>query len=62
MFPESLGATYNGKASGPLDAFGIFSFHGNNIITTSGGGMLVSDNAEALDNMRFRATPGPQYC
>ena len=38
---ESLGATYKGKASGTFGHFGIFSFNGNKIITTSGGGMLV---------------------
>ena len=54
---ESLGATYKGKASGSLGAFGIFSFNGNKIITTSGGGMLVSNNVEALEKMRFWATP-----
>ena len=40
---ESLGALYNGKQSGTFGDMGIFSFNGNKIITTSGGGMLVSD-------------------
>lgn len=53
---ESLGATYKGKASGTFGEFGIFSFNGNKIITTSGGGMLVSDNREALDKARYWAT------
>ncbi|MVO98692.1 DegT/DnrJ/EryC1/StrS family aminotransferase [Paenibacillus lutrae] len=53
---ESLGATYQGKASGTLGKFGIFSFNGNKIITTSGGGMLVSDDTEALEKARFWAT------
>jgi pyridoxal phosphate-dependent aminotransferase EpsN len=53
---ESLGATYKGKASGTFGEFGIFSFNGNKIITTSGGGMLVSDNQEALDKARYWAT------
>ncbi|WP_084783713.1 DegT/DnrJ/EryC1/StrS aminotransferase family protein [Paenibacillus sp. FJAT-26967] len=53
---ESLGATYKGKASGTLGKFGIFSFNGNKIITTSGGGMLVSDDVEALEKARFWAT------
>ncbi|WP_309252322.1 aminotransferase class I/II-fold pyridoxal phosphate-dependent enzyme [Paenibacillus spongiae] len=53
---ESLGATYKGKASGTLGEFGIYSFNGNKIITTSGGGMLVSDNAEALSKARYWAT------
>jgi pyridoxal phosphate-dependent aminotransferase EpsN len=39
---ESLGATYKGRASGTIGRFGIYSFNGNKIITTSNGGMLVS--------------------
>ncbi len=53
---ESLGSTYKGKASGTFGEFGIFSFNGNKIITTSGGGMLVSDNIGALEKARFLAT------
>lgn len=53
---ESLGATYKGKASGTFGKFGIFSFNGNKIITTSGGGMLVSDDLDALEHARFLAT------
>ncbi|MFC3883542.1 DegT/DnrJ/EryC1/StrS family aminotransferase [Bacillus songklensis] len=53
---ESLGATYKGKASGTLGRFGIYSFNGNKIITTSGGGMLVSDDLESLEKARFWAT------
>jgi pyridoxal phosphate-dependent aminotransferase EpsN len=53
---ESLGATYKGKASGTLGKFGIFSFNGNKIITTSGGGMLLSDDLDALDKARYWAT------
>ena len=53
---ESLGATYKGKASGRFGRFGIYSFNGNKIITTSGGGMLVSDDLEALEKARFWAT------
>lgn len=53
---ESLGATYKGKPSGTFGKFGIFSFNGNKIITTSGGGMLVSDDLEALSRARFLAT------
>lgn len=62
---ESLGSKYKGKASGTLGDFGIFSFNGNKIITTSGGGMLVSNNTEALAKARFLATqardPAPHY-
>ena len=53
---ESLGATYKGKASGTLGLIGIYSFNGNKIITTSGGGMLVSDNKEYIEKARFLAT------
>lgn len=53
---ESLGATYKGKSSGTLGRFGIYSFNGNKIITTSGGGMLVSDELKALEKARFWAT------
>ncbi|ANC78619.1 pyridoxal phosphate-dependent aminotransferase [Fictibacillus phosphorivorans] len=53
---ESLGATYKDKMSGTIGKYGIFSFNGNKIITTSGGGMLVSDDTEALSRARFLAT------
>lgn len=62
---ESLGSTYKGKASGTLGEFGIYSFNGNKIITTSGGGMLISDDTEILNKARFLATqakdPAPHY-
>lgn len=62
---ESLGATYKGRASGTLGRFGTYSFNGNKIITTSGGGMLVSDDLEALEKARYWATqardPAPHY-
>lgn len=50
---ESLGATYKNKHSGTLGRFGIFSFNGNKIISTSGGGMLVSDDTEGITKARF---------
>ncbi|WP_246943879.1 aminotransferase class I/II-fold pyridoxal phosphate-dependent enzyme [Bacillus pinisoli] len=53
---ESLGSLYKGRASGTFGKFGVFSFNGNKIITTSGGGMLVSDDVEALKKARFLAT------
>ncbi len=53
---ESLGATYKGSASGTLGDFGIYSFNGNKIITTSGGGMLVSENKDAIEKARFLST------
>ncbi|KQU17153.1 pyridoxal phosphate-dependent aminotransferase [Bacillus sp. Leaf13] len=62
---ESLGAEYKGKKSGTFGKFGIYSFNGNKIITTSGGGMLVSNDEEALKKARFLATqardPAPHY-
>jgi len=57
---ESLGATYRGKASGSFGRFGILSFNGNKIITTSGGGALVSDDRDALDRARYLATQARQ--
>lgn len=53
---ESLGATYKDQMSGTLGTFGIFSFNGNKIITTSGGGMLISDDETAVAKVRFWAT------
>lgn len=53
---ESLGSLYKGKRSGSFGYFGIYSFNGNKIITTSGGGMLVSNDLVALDRSRFLAT------
>lgn len=53
---ESLGTTYKGKHTGTFGDYGIFSFNGNKIITTSGGGMLVSDNEERIAKVRFWAT------
>lgn len=53
---ESLGTVYKGKYTGTFGDFGVFSFNGNKIITTSGGGMLVSDNEERIKKVRFWAT------
>ena len=53
---ESLGATYKGKQTGTFGKYGIFSFNGNKIITTSGGGMLVSDDEERIQKVRFWST------
>jgi dTDP-4-amino-4,6-dideoxygalactose transaminase len=53
---ESLGTYYKGKHTGTFGDYGIFSFNGNKIITTSGGGMLVSDNEEIIAKVRFWAT------
>ncbi len=53
---ESLGTKYKGINTGTIGDFGIFSFNGNKIITTSGGGMLVANNKEKIDKARFWAT------
>jgi len=53
---ESLGATFGGKHSGTFGDFGVYSFNGNKILTTSGGGMLVSDNQEWIEKAKFYAT------
>jgi pyridoxal phosphate-dependent aminotransferase EpsN len=53
---ESLGATYKGRSTGTWGRMGIYSFNGNKIITTSGGGMLVSDDAHLVEKAKFLAT------
>lgn len=53
---ESLGAIYEGKQSGTYGIFGAYSFNGNKILTTSGGGMLVSANKTFIDKARFYST------
>lgn len=62
---EALGATYKGKSVGIFGLFGAFSFNGNKIITTSGGGMLVSERKDLIDHARKLSTqardPAPHY-
>ncbi len=62
---EALGATYRGRPAGSLGDLGVVSFNGNKIITTSGGGMLLSDREEWIARARFLATqardPAPHY-
>jgi dTDP-4-amino-4,6-dideoxygalactose transaminase len=62
---EALGATYQGKSAGTFGAAAAFSFNGNKIITTSGGGMLVSAHEDLVTRARFLATqardPAPHY-
>lgn len=53
---ESLGTLYKGRHTGTFGDYGVFSFNGNKIITTSGGGMLVSNNEERIAKVRFWAT------
>lgn len=62
---ESLSATYKGKQTGTFGAYNVVSFNGNKIITTSGGGMLLSDDEDAIRKARFWSTqsrePAPWY-
>ena len=53
---EALGARYDGKALGTFGLMGVLSFNGNKIITTSGGGALISDEKKLIDQARFLAT------
>jgi dTDP-4-amino-4,6-dideoxygalactose transaminase len=53
---ESLGATYKGRHSGTLGRLGAYSFNGNKIITTSGGGMLVADDEDLVRRARHLST------
>jgi len=62
---EALGSEYMGRRVGCNSKFGILSFNGNKIITTSGGGALISDDAALIEKARFLATqardPAPHY-
>jgi dTDP-4-amino-4,6-dideoxygalactose transaminase len=62
---ESLGATYKGRPSGGFGRLGAYSFNGNKIITTSGGGMLVSNDPSLIARARHLSTqarePAPYY-
>ena len=62
---EALGASYKNQPAGVFGEFGCFSFNGNKIITTSGGGMLVTNEENAAQQARFLATqardPAPHY-
>ena len=53
---ESLGTYYKGKHSGTFGEYGIFSFNGNKIITSSGGGIIVSNNEEGINKIKFWST------
>ncbi len=53
---EALGANINGKPCGSFGTFGVLSFNGNKIITTSGGGALLSEDAEMIEKARFLST------
>ena len=62
---ESLGASYKGRKTGTFGHYNVISFNGNKIITTSGGGMLISEDKKAVDKAKFWSTqarePYPWY-
>jgi dTDP-4-amino-4,6-dideoxygalactose transaminase len=62
---EALGATYRGRPAGSFGALNVFSFNGNKIITTSGGGMLTGDDPALIERARHLSTqardPAPHY-
>jgi dTDP-4-amino-4,6-dideoxygalactose transaminase len=62
---ESIGATYKENHTGVIGKFGVFSFNGNKIITTSSGGALISNDKEMIEKARFLSTqakdPAPHY-
>jgi dTDP-4-amino-4,6-dideoxygalactose transaminase len=57
---ESLGATHRGKAAGSFGIASIVSFNGNKIMTTSGGGMLLTDDGDFAEHVRYLATQARQ--
>lgn len=57
---ESLGAIHNGRAAGSFGKASVVSFNGNKIMTTSGGGMLLTDDEELADHVRYLATQARQ--
>jgi len=59
---ESLGATFHRKHTGTFGDFGVYSFNGNKILTTSGGGMLVTNNKEWRNKALFYATQAKEPC
>lgn len=59
---ESLGATYKGIQTGTFGKYSALSFNGNKIITTSGGGMFLSSDAEAVKKVRFWSTQARENC
>ncbi len=62
---ESMGASFRGRAAGSFGAASVLSFNGNKIMTTSGGGMLMTDDAEIATRVRYLSTqarqPVPHY-
>lgn len=60
---EAVGSTYKGRPCGTLGEFGVFSFNTNKMITTSGGGMVLSDNEDMIQKIRFwvRQSKDPDF-
>lgn len=58
---EALGATWKGRHVGTFGDVGVFSFNGNKVITTGGGGMLVTDNEELASRARLLVNQGRDY-
>jgi perosamine synthetase len=62
---EALGSRYKGRSAGTLGTVGAFSFNGNKLITTGGGGMVVTENSELAEHIKYLTTqakaPGPVY-
>lgn len=59
---EALGSFYEGQALGTFGDFGVYSFNGNKIITTSGGGMLVGKDKALMEKARFYSTQARENC
>ena len=59
---EALGAKYKNQSPGTFGLAGIFSLNGNKIITTSGGGMVVSNNKNLIEKVKFLATQARDTC
>jgi dTDP-4-amino-4,6-dideoxygalactose transaminase len=57
---EAVGATYNGSPAGSFGEAAVFSFNGNKIMTTSGGGMLLSNNGDLIERARYLSTQARQ--
>ena len=57
---EALGATYRGRPAGSFGAASVFSFNGNKIMTTSGGGMLLSNDEDLIERARYLSTQARQ--